>query len=97
MWVIVDITHVDARGRIVLPASLRARLDLKEGTALVIEVDPDGSLHLTTRAAKARRLLGIAAEPGAMEDFWAMRREERDKEVEFLRRHGAAPITPSEQ
>ena len=94
----LEVTHVDARGRVVLPAALRARLDLKEGTALLIEVEPDGSLHLTTREAKARALLGIAGpDPGGMEDFWAMRREEFAKEQAFARRHGAAPAAEPER
>ncbi len=88
MWVMQEITHVDARGRVVLPAALRARLDLKEGTALVIEVEPDGSLHLTTREAKARALIGILSnEVGLMDDLFAMRREEFAKEEAFLRRY----------
>jgi AbrB family looped-hinge helix DNA binding protein len=94
----LDVTHVDARGRVVLPAALRARLELKEGTALLIEVEPDGSLHLTTRAAKARALLGIAGpDPGAMEDFWAMRREERAKEEARFQRYGVAPPAQQER
>ena len=64
-----------------LPAALRARLDLKEGTALLIEVEPDGSLHLTTREAKARALIGIAGRGGGVETLLAMRREEFAKEV----------------
>ncbi|MDP9183169.1 MAG: AbrB/MazE/SpoVT family DNA-binding domain-containing protein [Actinomycetota bacterium] len=84
----LEVTHVDARGRVVLPAALRAQLDLKEGTALLIEVEPDGSLHLTTREAKARALLGILSnEAGLMDELFAMRREERVREEAFLQRH----------
>jgi AbrB family looped-hinge helix DNA binding protein len=87
-----EVTHVDSRGRIVLPAALRAQLDLREGTALVIEVEPDGSLHLTTREAKARALLGILSnEVGLMDDLFAMRREELAKEEAVLRRHAPDP------
>jgi AbrB family looped-hinge helix DNA binding protein len=88
MWVMLDVTHVDARGRVVLPAALRARLGLKEGTALLIEVEPDGSLHLTTREAKARALLGIlSTEAGLMDELSAMRREDRLREEAFLDRY----------
>jgi AbrB family looped-hinge helix DNA binding protein len=88
MWVMLDVTHMDARGRIVLPAAVRAQLGLTEGTELLIEVDNEGSLHLRTRAAAARALIGIAgSEPGGMEELWAMRREERAKEEAFLNRY----------
>ena len=94
MWAMLEVTHVDARGRVVLPAALRARLDLKEGTALLIEVEPDGSLHLTTREAKARALLGIlSTEAGLMEDLFAMRREEFAKEEAFLAMYASGEDT----
>jgi len=42
------------RGRLVVPAELRERAGLTEGTALVLVETPDGVVLLTREQAKAR-------------------------------------------
>lgn len=51
--------HLGARGRLVLPASLRERLELKEGDRLVLTVEADGSLRLVSLREQVRKLQGI--------------------------------------
>lgn len=47
------------RGRIVLPAKLRHRLDLKVGDRLILTVEEDGSLRLISTREVARRARGL--------------------------------------
>lgn len=48
-----------ARGRVVLPSSVRRRLDLRDGDRLVLTVEPDGILRLTSLRRQAERLQGV--------------------------------------
>ncbi len=59
-------THADAfsvqlgdRGRLVLPAEIRKRLKLREGDELVVTIEPDGSLRLTSPAQIVRETRGL--------------------------------------
>jgi len=61
MWVMADTAHLDARGRLVLPASARRRLGLEPGTELLVLPDPRGGVRLVPRSDAARGLLGAAA------------------------------------
>ena len=47
------------RGRLVLPAEVRERLNIKEGDRLTLRVDSDGTIKLQTGAAFARSFRGI--------------------------------------
>ena len=49
---------VGDRGRIVLPATLRKRLDLREGDRLILTVEEDGSFKLTPAKRVVERLRG---------------------------------------
>jgi AbrB family looped-hinge helix DNA binding protein len=51
--------HLGNRGRIVLPAEVRHRLDLKEGDWLILTVEEDGSLRLLSARESARRGRGL--------------------------------------
>jgi len=51
------------RERIVLPAELRHRLDLKQGDRLILSVEADGTLLLPGARALAQRLQGMFAHP----------------------------------
>ena len=51
--------HLGNRGRIVLPAEVRHRLDLKEGDWLILTVEEDGSLRLLSARESARRARGL--------------------------------------
>jgi AbrB family looped-hinge helix DNA binding protein len=47
------------RGRLVLPAEIRKRLSLREGDELVITVEPDTSLRLTSVRQVLREIRGL--------------------------------------
>jgi AbrB family looped-hinge helix DNA binding protein len=47
------------RGRLVLPAEIRKRLSLREGDELVITMEPDTSLRLTSVRQVLREIRGL--------------------------------------
>ena len=47
------------RGRIVLPAIVREQLNLKEGDRLVLTLETDGSLRLTTLRELVKKAQGL--------------------------------------
>jgi len=47
------------RGRLVLPARLRHRLDLQPGDRLLVTVDAEGGFHVVSARERARRLCGL--------------------------------------
>jgi len=51
--------HLGNRGRLVLPASVRQRLALKEGDRLLLTVEPDGALRLVSARDVARQTRGL--------------------------------------
>ena len=53
-------TKVDRHGRVVIPAEYRRALGLREGDAVVIQLD-DGALRILTRAQAIRRAQEIVA------------------------------------
>jgi AbrB family looped-hinge helix DNA binding protein len=75
---------VGDRGRIVLPAEVRAALGLSEGTPLLLRTEPDGSLRLTPYAAVARASRGELAKLGpptdAVNELLRERRRETARE-----------------
>lgn len=91
MWYSVCMPHDEQyavalgdRGRLVLPAPLRRRLDLQPGDRLVITVDPEGGFHVVSAREQARRLQGFYRDryPGRslVADLIAERREEARRE-----------------
>lgn len=82
------------RGRLVLPAEVRERLNIREGDRLTLRIDPDGTIRLQTAAAFARSLRGmfkhLAPGRSLVDELIAERRreaamEERETQ-EFLAR-----------
>jgi len=66
VWYIIRMPHFDAfpvqlgdRGRLVLPAAIRKRLRLREGDELLVTVQPDGSLRLTSPRQAVRETRGL--------------------------------------
>jgi AbrB family looped-hinge helix DNA binding protein len=53
-----DVIMAD-RGRLVLPAEVRARLGINAGDRLTLWIDPDGTMRLQTAATYARSLRGM--------------------------------------
>ena len=72
------------RGRIVLPAQLRRRLDLHPGDRLIIRVDDEGGFRVVSARELARRLNGLYRDlaPGRslVDELIAERREEARRE-----------------
>ncbi|MCM8749536.1 AbrB/MazE/SpoVT family DNA-binding domain-containing protein [Thermomicrobiaceae bacterium CFH 74404] len=75
---------LDERGRLVLPARLRRRLDLRPGDRLIITVDAAGGLRVVSAREQARRLRGLYRDlaPGRSlaDELIAERREEARRE-----------------
>ncbi len=55
------VLHLGDRGRLVLPSRLRKRLALKSGEELVLTLDEDGAMRLTTRRQRLDKLQGMFA------------------------------------
>lgn len=68
----------------VLPARLRKQLSLKTGQELVLTLDDDGAMRLTSRRQRVRAAMGMFASiaPGRMlsEELIQERREEARRE-----------------
>ncbi len=74
---------MDDRGRVVLPAELRRRLEMHPGDELVLTEEADGALRLQSRRAAARTLIGLAGQltHSAVADLRAERRREADADA----------------
>ncbi|HEV8633348.1 MAG TPA: AbrB/MazE/SpoVT family DNA-binding domain-containing protein [Chloroflexota bacterium] len=76
--------NVGARGRVVLPAPVRARLGLREGDRLVLTVEEDGTLHavsLRDQVEAAKGLYGhLAGGASLVDELIAERRREAERE-----------------
>ncbi|HZS86720.1 MAG TPA: AbrB/MazE/SpoVT family DNA-binding domain-containing protein [Chloroflexota bacterium] len=72
------------RGRLVLPARLRQRLDLHPGDRLIVTVDAEGGFRVVSAREQARRLCGLyrdlAPERSLADELIAERREEARRE-----------------
>ena len=90
------------RGRIVLPAEVRHRLDLKQGDRLILSVEADGTLLLQGARVPAQRLQGMFAEVapgvGLADELIADRRAEarQDADADGKRPGGDASSTHRE-
>lgn len=92
MWYIVRMAHFDSfpvqlgdRGRLVLPAAIRKRLRLREGDELLVTVQPDGSLRLTSPRQAVRETRGLyrarAGDRSLSDELIAERRAEVKRET----------------
>jgi AbrB family looped-hinge helix DNA binding protein len=84
-------SHIDRqvvvgdRGRVVLPSEVRAELNLKPGTRMLLSTEPDGTLRLRpyrTVAEQARGMLSGLAPAGDLlvEELLLERRSEAARE-----------------
>lgn len=75
---------LDQRGRLVLPARLRRRLDLRLGDRLIVRFDNEGGFRVISARELARRMRGIFRDlaPGRSlaDELSAERREEARRE-----------------
>ena len=74
--------RLDDRGRVVLPADLRRRLEMRPGDELVVTEEPGGTVRLQSRRAAAHALLGLAGrlEHSAVDDLRDDRRSDATSE-----------------
>jgi AbrB family looped-hinge helix DNA binding protein len=56
---------VGDRGRLVLPSPIRSQLDLKSGSQLLLDAEPDGTLRLRPYRSIAEQARGLFADPEA--------------------------------
>jgi AbrB family looped-hinge helix DNA binding protein len=72
------------RGRLVLPAQLRRRLDLHPGDRLILTVEPEGSFRVVAARAQAWRFHGLYRDlapcRSLAHELIAERREEAQRE-----------------
>ena len=72
------------RGRLVLPARLRQRLDLRPGDRLLVALDAEGGFRVVPAREQARRLCGLYRDlaPGRSlaDELMAERKEEARRE-----------------
>jgi AbrB family looped-hinge helix DNA binding protein len=76
---------VTDRGRLVLPAEVRERLNIRDGDKVSLTVEDDGAVTLQTREVAIRRLRGMfkhVVKPGrlASDELIAERRREARKD-----------------
>ena len=73
------------RGRLVLPARLRQRLDLRPGDRLLVALAAEGGFRVVPAREQARRLCGLYRDlaPGRSlaDELMAERKEEARREV----------------
>jgi AbrB family looped-hinge helix DNA binding protein len=73
-WYASSVSHpthkvvVGDRGRVVLPSEVRAAMDLKPGTPMLLTAEADGSLRLSPYRAVAEGNRGMLAEVAPKEE-----------------------------
>lgn len=76
--------QIGDRGRLVLPAKVRKRLNLRPGDELLLMVEPDGSLRLTNAQQAVRETRGLyrarARHRSLVDELIADRRKEARRE-----------------
>ncbi len=75
--------RLDKRGRVVLPADLRRRLEMRPGDELVVTEEAGGTVRLQSRRSAAHALLGLAGrlEHSAVDDLRDDRRRDATGET----------------
>ena len=80
---------VAERGRLVLPAEVRRRLNIRQGDQLALLLQDDGTVKLQTRAVVARNLRGmykhLANGRSVVDELIAQRRREAKMEEREIR------------
>jgi AbrB family looped-hinge helix DNA binding protein len=80
-------TRINENGRIVIPAEIRARMNLKPGDTVLMKLEEDGVLRIESHMARIRKIqdeLKKYVKPGALmsDELIADRREEARREME---------------
>jgi AbrB family looped-hinge helix DNA binding protein len=80
-------TRINGNGRIVIPAEMRAKMNLKPGDSVLMTLGDDGVLRLESHMARIRKIqedLRPYGKPGVLmsDELIAERREEARREME---------------
>ncbi|HEV2134507.1 MAG TPA: AbrB/MazE/SpoVT family DNA-binding domain-containing protein [Terracidiphilus sp.] len=80
-------TRINENGRIVIPAAIRTRMNLKPGDSVLMRLDQDGVLRIESHMARIRKIqdeLKKYGKPGVLmsDELIAERREEARREME---------------
>jgi AbrB family looped-hinge helix DNA binding protein len=80
-------TRINENGRIVIPAEIRSRMNLKPGDSVLMKLEDDGVLRIESHQERIRRIqeeFRKFAKPGvlASDELIADRREEARRELE---------------
>lgn len=80
-------TRINENGRIVIPAQIRARMNLKPGDSVLMKLEDDGVLRIESHLARIRKIqdeLKKYGKPGELmsDELIADRREEARREME---------------
>ena len=80
-------TRINENGRIVIPAEIRQKMNLKPGDSLLMNLDQDGVLRIESHMARIRRIqdeLKKYGKPGVLmsDELIADRRQEARREME---------------
>ena len=78
-------TRLEKSGRILIPATVRRRLGLSEGSQVIVKVEPSGAIEITSRSqalAKAREEIRkyIPDGRGLVDELIQDRRKEAEQE-----------------
>lgn len=80
-------TRINENGRIVIPAQIRASMNLKPGDSVLMKLEDDGVLRIESHLARIRKIqdeLKKYGKPGVLmsDELIADRREEARREME---------------
>jgi AbrB family looped-hinge helix DNA binding protein len=73
-------THVTSKGRIVIPAALRHKYGIKEGTRIIVTDDGDSITLKPITEPYLRRLRGSLKGKGILKALVEERRKDRERE-----------------
>lgn len=79
--------RINENGRIVIPAEIRSKMNLKPGDSVLMKLDENGVLRIESHMARIRRIqeeLKKFGKPGVLmsDELIAERREEARREME---------------
>lgn len=74
--------QLGAKGRVVIPATLRKQLNLREGDSLVMKLEPDGSLRLVSLRTQIQKMRGILKSTASACNLATELMQERQEEAQ---------------
>jgi AbrB family looped-hinge helix DNA binding protein len=81
----MDKGTVSSKGQLVIPAKIREKLAIEEGTE-VIFIETERGVEIVTKKRMLEWLRGCVKGKVSLDDFLEMRREEHQRELEKMKR-----------